>query len=343
MSYLSLLNFGTTDIVLVSVFGALLIALIVYLCFVPLKNYFTALFSGAYIPSFRLISLKNRKMNIPTIVNAYIMAKKSKINVSLKEIESLYLSEGDITEVLKALNLAKDAGINLSFQLASAIELASHNVVTAVQQSINSQVVSIENVSAFTQDEMEIIVKIKASVKLNLDKYVDGLGIEDLQNTISAWIVENISKTKNHKDILREPNRSLLSNLDLRVVTQKSMYNVLDVVISNVEIGRDLKAERDIKAAEKEKVYASIEAERRKNAEEIKELRQRTKTEEMKSVVLEAEADIPRAISQAIKEGRFSVMDYYKLMNLQADTAMRRAIISGNTDDGNNDDEGDLF
>ena len=47
------------------------------------------------------------------------------------------------------------------------------------------------------------------------------------------------------------------------------------------------------------------------------------------------------AISQAIKEGRFSVMDYYKLMNLQADTALRRAIISDNKNQDNND--GDLF
>ena len=120
------------------------------------------------------------------------------------------------------------------------------------------------------------------------------------------------------------------------------MYNVLEINISSIELGRDLNAEKELKSAEKEKVYASIEAERRKNAEEIKELRMRTKTEEMKSAVLEAEADVPRAISQAIKEGRFSVMDYYKLMNLQADTAMRRAIINNKSDD-DDDDEGDFF
>ena len=197
-------------------------------------------------------------------------------------------------------------------------------------------------IKAFAQNDIEIEATIRLSVKLVLDKYINGLGLSDLKGTISAWILENISKTKDHREILREPNRSLLSNLDLRVVTQKSMYNVLDINVANVEIGRDLNAERELKSAEKEKVYASIEAERRKNAEEIKELRMRTKTEEMKSAVLEAEADVPRAISQAIKEGRFSVMDYYKLMNLQADTAMRRAIINSKGDDDDND-EGDFF
>ncbi len=346
MSISTLLKFGTTEIVLVSVFGAIFLGLFTYICFVPLKNYFTALFSGAYIPSFKLISIKNRKLVVSNIVNSYVMAKKSKLNISLKEIESLSLSGGDVVAVLTALNLAKNSGINLSFERASAIELASQDVLQNVKDSISSKVINVDNIRAFTQDGIEIIVELKLSIKLCLERFINGLGIEDLKSTASAWMLENISKTKDHKIILKEPNKALLSNLDLRVLTQKSMFNVLDVNISNVEIGRNLNAEKELQSAEKEKVYASIEAERRKNAEEIKEIRMRAKTEEMKSTVLEAEADVPRAISQAIREGRFSVMDYYKLMNLQADTAMRRAIINNNnntSDDDDDDDEGDFF
>ncbi len=346
MAYSSLLNFGTTEIVLVSIFGAILIAAVVYLCIVPLKCYFTALFSGLYIPSFRLISIKYRKLNVSEVVNAYIMARKSGINISLNDIENLMLAGGSALETIKAINLATDSNLRLDYKLASAIELASHNVMQVVKDSINSQVVMVEDASAFTQDDIEIKAKARVSVKIKLDKYVNGLGLDDLKGTISAWIMENISKSKNHKDILKEPNKSLLSNLDLRVVTQKSIYNVLDINIASIEIGRDLNQERELKSAEKEKVFAEIEAERRKNAEEIRELKMRTKTEEMKSAVLEAEADVPRAISQAIKEGRFSVMDYYKLMNLQADTAMRRAIITDNNSNrpgGDDSDEGDFF
>ncbi len=346
MSCSTLLQFGTTEIVLVSVFGALLLGFIIYLCFVPLKNYFTALFSGAYIPTFRLISIKNRKLVVANIVNSYVMAKKSKLEISLKEIESLSLSGGDVVAVITSLNLAKNSGINLSFELASAIELASQEVLQKVQDSITSQVVTIDNIRAFTQNEVEIIASAKISIKLNLDKFVNGLGLDDLKSIINSWILENISKTKDHKDIMREPNKALLSNLDLRVVTQKSMFNVLDINIVSVEMGRNLNTEKEVQSLEKEKAYASIEAERRKNAEEIKEIRMRAKTEEMKSALLDAEADVPRAISQAIKEGRFSVMDYYKLMNLQADTAMRRAIINSKANDDDyddDDDEGDFF
>lgn len=342
MAYTSLLNFGTTEIVLVSVFGAILLGFIIYLCFVPMKSYITALFSGAYIPTFKLISIKNRKLDVSNVVNSYIMAKKSKQKITLKEIESLVLSGGNAVNVISAMNMAKSAGLELNFELATAIELSTHNIMQVVSDSINPQVVEITDILAFAQDEIELKASARISVKINLEKYKDGLGIDDLKGTISSWILENIAKAKSHKDILREPNRSLLSNLDFRVITQKSMYKVIDINISAVEVGRDLTVEREIKSAEKERIFAQIEAERRKNAEEIKEIRQRTKTEEMKSAVLEAEADVPRALSEAIKEGRFNVMDYYKLMNLQADTALRRAIISEKNEDPD-DNEGDFF
>lgn len=340
---LSTLLFGATEIALVSVFGAILVALIVYLCFVPMKSWFTALFAGAYIPTFKLIDIKNNKLDVKSVVSAYILAKKAKLNIKLTEIENIILAGGNIVEIINAIKLAENAKLKLDLNLACAIDSTSKEVLSIVNQSINSRLITIEDIKGFTQDGVEIIATANVAIKVDLSRYVDGLGEEELKSTISAWIMENICKSKDHKLIMKEPNISLLSNLDLRVVTKNSMYKVLDINISEAKIGRNLNTEREIQAAEKEKIYAQIEAERMKNAEEIKELQLRTKTEQMKSNVLQAEAEVPRAISQAIKEGRFSVMDYYKLMNLQADTALRKAIIDENKnapyDDDDDDDE----
>ncbi len=340
---LSTLLFGATEITLVSVFGAILVALIVYLCFVPMKSWFTALFAGAYIPTFKLIDIKNNKLDVKSVVSAYILAKKAKLNIKLTEIENIILAGGNIVEIINAIKLAENAKLKLDLNLACAIDSTSKEVLSIVNQSINSRLITIEDIKGFTQDGVEIIATANVAIKVDLSRYVDGLGEEELKSTISAWIMENICKSKDHKLIMKEPNISLLSNLDLRVVTKNSMYKVLDINISEAKIGRNLNTEREIQAAEKEKIYAQIEAERMKNAEEIKELQMRTKTEQMKSNVLQAEAEVPRAISQAIKEGRFSVMDYYKLMNLQADTALRKAIIDENKnapyDDDDDDDE----
>ena len=338
---LSTLLFGATEIALVSVFGAILVALIVYLCFVPMKSWFTALFAGAYIPTFKLIDIKNNKLDVKSVVSAYILAKKAKLNIKLTQIENIILAGGNIVEIINAMKLAENAKLKLDLNLACAIDSTSKEVLSIVNQSINSRLITIEDIKGFTQDGVEIIATANVAIKVDLSRYVDGLGEEELKSTISAWIMENICKSKDHKIILKEPNISLLSNLDLRVVTKNSMYKVLDINISEVKIGRNLNTEREIQAAEKEKIYAQIEAERMKNAEEIKELQMRTKTEQMKSNVLQAEAEVPRAISQAIKEGRFSVMDYYKLMNLQADTALRKAIIDENKNAPYNDDDDD--
>lgn len=338
MNLSTLMTISTAGIVFLCLFGAILVGLAIYLAFVPMKSYFTALFSGAYVSSFRLISMKNRNLNVAEVVEAYVLAKKSNQEIKLDQIESLILSGADAKAVISALNLAKNAGVNLSFELASAIELANHNVMQVVTDAINTKVIVFDDIRAFTQDKVEIITRVNVSVKINIEKYIDGLGLDELKSTISAWLLENISKTKNHADIMREPNKTLLSNIDLRVITQRSMYSILDINVSGAEVGRDINAELEVQAAEKEKVFAQIQAERMKHAEEMRELKMRTKTEEMKSEVLQAEKEIPLAISQAIKEGRFSVMDYYKLMNLQADTAMRRAFINENKP-SNDEDE----
>ena len=48
--------------------------------------------------------------------------------------------------------------------------------------------------------------------------------------------------------------------------------------------------------------------------------------EESRAKLVEAEAEVPKAIAQAFGDGKLGIMDYYKLRNVQSDTEMRRAI-----------------
>lgn len=337
----TLLAFGTTEIVLVSVFGAIALAILIYLCCTPIKTYLTVIFAGCYIPSYKLISLKSRKLDVRAIANAYILAKKSKLDIKLADIEQLALAGGNPSNAIKAYNLAVKSGIKIDFQRIFSIEVATKDSLSVVQNAISTKLVKIEGIRGFAQNNVEVIASAEVSVKANLHRYLEGSGVDELKSNITAWLLENISRAKDYRNILHEPNKSLLYNIDFRVLTRNSRFDIFDINIIGVDIGRDMNAENEIKSVEKEKLYAQIESERRKSAEEIRELQMRTKTEEMKSAVLQAEAEVPQAISQAIKEGRFSIMDYYKLMNLQADTALRRAIIKDNKKDF--DDGGDLY
>ena len=53
------------------------------------------------------------------------------------------------------------------------------------------------------------------------------------------------------------------------------------------------------------------------------------KVQEMRAKLVEAEAQIPMAISEAFRQGNLGVMDYYRLRNLQSDTDMRNTISQG--------------
>ena len=45
--------------------------------------------------------------------------------------------------------------------------------------------------------------------------------------------------------------------------------------------------------------------------------------EAMRAKVVEAEAEVSRAIADAFRQGNLGIMDYYQLQNIQSDTSMR--------------------
>jgi uncharacterized protein YqfA (UPF0365 family) len=59
----------------------------------------------------------------------------------------------------------------------------------------------------------------------------------------------------------------------------------------------------------------------------------KAKAQEARAKVIEAEAQIPLAISEAFKSGNLGIMDYYKMQNVQADTQMRDSISKGGVGD----------
>ena len=48
--------------------------------------------------------------------------------------------------------------------------------------------------------------------------------------------------------------------------------------------------------------------------------------QEMRARVVEAEAEVPRAMAEAFRQGNLGIMDYYRMKNVQADTSMRESI-----------------
>ncbi len=335
--------FGAVEITFTVIGAILLIAIILLLVIVPVKAYFTSLISKAHISMAKLTSLKNCKIDPMTLVEAYILAKKSGVTIKVDEIESVILAGGNAKNVVSAMKLAKEAQITLPFSLASALEIRTKDSLEIVKSAVELASQNVENIKGITKDNYELTVEVNLILKLQIHKYLFGLSTDKIKSFVIENVIKKIPQFEKNQ-IFNDP-QILVRDVNFAEASHDSAYIIQDARVANVSIVRDINLEMEVKKAEKERVYAQMQADRMKNAEEMKELRARTQTEETKASLLEAEAQIPNAISQAIKEGRFSVMDYYKLMNLQADTALRRSIISNSdddTDDSDSDDD-DIF
>lgn len=341
MNFSQLAAFGAVEITFTVIGGVALIALILFLIVVPVKAYFTALIAKAHISMAKLTSLKNCKVDPMSLVEANILAKRLGVNIKINEIESVLLAGGNVKDMLQAMALAKDASIPCPFSLASALELKTKNSLEIVKSAIESVSENISQIKAITKDNIELVVDVNLTLKIQLPKYLYGLATDKIKAFVTEHAIKKIPLYS--KEQLMSNPQLILEGLDNAQAAAGSAYLLVESRVSNISIGRNIAMEMEVKRAEKERVFAQMQADRVKNSEEMKEIRARVKTEETKTSLLEAESQVPLAISQAIKEGRFSVMDYYKLMNLQADTALRRSIVSGKEENVDDDSDDDLF
>lgn len=341
MKFSLLASFGAVEITFTIIGAIAIIALIMFFVIVPIKAYFTALISKAHVSISKLISLKNCKINPMLLVEANILAKRLGVEIKINEIESVLLSGGNVKEMLQAMKLAKDASIALPFSLASALEIKTKKSLEIVKSAIESISQNITQIKAITKDNIELIVDINLTLKIQLTKYLYGLSVDKIKGFVTEHVIKKIPLYE--KDQIMTNPQIILEGLDNSQACSNTAYILYESRVSNISTGRNFAIDMEVKRAEKERVFAQMQADRIKNAEEIKEIRSRTKTEEKKTSLLEAESQVPLAISQAIKEGRFSVMDYYKLMNLQADTALRRSIVSGTDDTNDTEPDDDIF
>lgn len=311
----------------------LLIGLIVLFVLVPIKQWFVALVSGAHISMTRLVGMKLRKVDYKLIVNTYIMARKGGIELEVVDLETHFMAGGNVDRVVKALIAANSAGLDLSVELAKAIDLAGSDVHEAVETCVTPKIIEVNDVAAVAQDGIEVRVKVKVTVKTDIHELVGGAREDTIVARVGKGIVSCIGAAETYNELLENP-ASIAEAIMSKGLDDGTAYEIVSVDVSDIDIGRNLGAKLETEEAEKNKQVAAAQAERLRSMMVAEEQKMRAKTQEMKASVLAAEAEIPKAIAGAIREGKFGVLDYYKLKNLQADTAMRSSIAGIEQDSG---------
>jgi uncharacterized protein YqfA (UPF0365 family) len=291
-----------------------------------------ALLSGASVGLGSLVGMSLRKVNASVIVDSRIMAVKAGLNISTDELETHYLASGNVVRVVQALIAANKANIPLTFQKATAIDLAGRDVLDAVQTSVRPKVIDCPDpskgaptVSAVAMDGIQLKAKARVTVRTNINTLVGGATEETIIARVGEGIVTTIGSAESHKRVLENPD--MISKTVLaRGLDAGTAFEILSIDIADVDVGENIGAQLQIMQAEADKQIAQARAEERRAMARAREQEMQAQVVEMRARVVEAEAEVPRAMAEAFRSGNLGIMDYYRMKNIQADTGMRESI-----------------
>ena len=311
---------------------AVLALIILFLHYVPLGLWISAMAAGVNVRIFTLVGMRLRRVIPSKIILALVKANKAGLDVNVDQLEAHYLAGGDVDRVVDALLAAERAAIPLTFERAAAIDLAGRDVLEAVQMSVNPKVIETPLISAVAKNGIELKVRARVTVRANIDRLVGGAGESTIIARVGEGIVTTVGSSEEHTDVLENPDhisRTVLS----KCLDAGSAFEILSIDIADVDVGRNIGAQLMTDQAEADKNIAQAKAEERRAMAVAKEQEMRAYTQEMQAKVVEAQAQVPEALAQALREGHLGVMDYYQMKNLLADTKMRESLVAGSQDE----------
>ena len=315
--------------------GGGIIFLFIFFHYVPFFLWLSAKVSGVDVSLIQLFLMRIRNVPPHIIVPAMIEAHKAGLsNITRDELEAHYMAGGHVERVVHALVSASKANIELTFQMATGIDLAGRDVFEAVQMSVNPKVIDTPAVTAVAKDGIQLITKARVTVRANIRQLVGGAGEDTILARVGEGIVSSIGSSENHKSVLENPDS--ISKLVLRKgLDAGTAFEILSIDIADIDIGRNIGAALQIDQANADKNIAQAKAEERRAMAVALEQEMKAKAEEARANVIQAEAEVPKAMAEAFRSGNLGIMDYYRMKNIQADNDMRNSIAQPESGSGN--------
>jgi len=311
---------------IIPILAVILIWLFFY--FVPVGLWISALAAGVPVGPMTLVGMRLRKVNPHKVIVPMIATWKAGLELSISDLEAHYLAGGNVDRVARALISADKANIALDFQRAAAIDLAGRDVYDAVAMSVNPRVIETPKVGAVAADGIQLFAIAKVTVRANIERLVGGATEETIIARVGEGIVSSIGSAGSHKVVLENPDS--ISKLVLeKGLDAGTAFELLSIDIADVDVGKNIGAQLQTDQAEADLKVARAKAEERRAMAVAREQEMTALVQERRAAVVEAEAEIPRAIAEAFRKGQLGVMDYYNLRNIQADTKMREGLAEG--------------
>ncbi len=308
-----------------AILGFLLVLVFLFIYFVPIGLWVSAVASGAGVGIFQMIAMRLRRVPPRLIVVPRISAVKAGLQPSVDMLEAHFLAGGNVERVVIALISAQKAGIALNFERAAAIDLAGRDVLEAVKMSVNPKVIQTPKVAAMAGDGIQLMAVSRITLRANIDRLVGGAGEETILARVGEGIVTTIGSAQNHQQVLENPDR--ISKMVMsKGLDAGTAFEILSIDIADVDVGANIGAKLQIDQAEADKNIAQARAESRRAEAVATEQEMKARYQEALAKVQEAEAQVPLAVAEALRAGNLGAMDYYNLRNIMADTEMRKNI-----------------
>lgn len=277
-----------------------------------------AFMTGADVTFLSLIAMSLRRVDPGMIVQAKVMGCQAGLNIDREHgmntaaLEAHALAGGDVKRVLGAIIAARQAGLDLDYDRAAAIDLAGRDVLDAVRTSVSPKVIDCPEVrqsgktvlSAIAQDGVELRVHARVTVRTCLDQLIGGATEETIVARVGQGIVSAIGSASTHMLVMSQPDQ-ISKNVLQRGLDASSAFEIVSIDIAQIDVGQNIGARLQSEQAEADTRMARALAESR--LAEATALRQEMRAEVTahRAELVAAEAMVPVQLAEAFRRGQF--------------------------------------
>jgi len=328
----------STTLVIVGAFAVMIAVLVFFAIFAQFARLWVqSVSTGAGIGLVDLIMMRFRKVNPTVIVRSKIMSVQAGLDksegITTQALQAHYMAGGNVPLVIRAMIAARKAKIiDLDFKRATAIDLAGRNILEAVQTSVYPRVIDCPSsesnrttLDAIAKNGIQLKVRARVTVRANLDRLIGGATEETIIARVGEGIVSAIGSAPTHARVLENPDTISKAVLSRKLDSQTA-FEIVSIDIADIDVGDNIGARLQADQAEADTRVARAQAEGRRAMAVSQEQEKFAKIEENRGHLVEAEAEVPKAMAEAFRTGNLGILDYYKLKNVQADTDMRESI-----------------
>ena len=157
--------------------------------------------------------------------------------------------------------------------------------------------------SAIAKNGVELRVRARVTVRTNIDQLIGGATEETIIARVGEGIITSIGSAKTHLEVLENPDRISRAVLE-RGLDTHTAFKIVSIDIADIDVGENIGARLQADQAEADTRVARAKAEQRRAEAIAREQEMKAKVAENRSQVLLSEAEVPKAMADAFRQGR---------------------------------------